>query len=90
MVKRQRSTRPTRRSSRLAAASENNDDIDQPIPAIGDDGSDDNAGNNDAGEVHHSEGDNTESECEENPPANATLRTTWQLPWQRWPWHYSG
>ncbi|GMF47242.1 unnamed protein product [Phytophthora fragariaefolia] len=112
MAKLQRSTRPMRRSSRLVAASENNDDIDQPstnendeegdergdgeredpafyrsvetdtvaapfyvspaarVPAIGDDGFDDNAGDNDAGEVHHSEGDNTESECEENPPAN--------------------
>ncbi|GMF48302.1 unnamed protein product [Phytophthora fragariaefolia] len=112
MAKLQTSTRPTRKSSRLEAASENNDDIDQPstnendeegderghgghedpalyrsvetdtvaapfdvspaarVPAIGDDGSDDNAGNNDVDEVHHSEGDNTESECEENPPAN--------------------
>ncbi|GMF57864.1 unnamed protein product [Phytophthora fragariaefolia] len=112
IAKVQRSTRPARWSPRLAAASENNNDIHQPstndngeesdeqgegeredpafyrsvetdtvsapfdvspaarVPAIGDDGSDDNAGNYDAGEVHHSEGDNTESECEENPPAN--------------------
>ncbi|GMF58548.1 unnamed protein product [Phytophthora fragariaefolia] len=57
IAKSQRSTRPTRRSSRLVAASANNNEIDQP-------------GTSENDEVRHSEGDNNESECEENLPTN--------------------
>ncbi|KAE9205423.1 hypothetical protein PF002_g20330 [Phytophthora fragariae] len=67
---------PHQRDENNDVVTHNDDELAARVPAIANDELDDNAGNNDAGHVHHGDDDGTEIEGEESPSINTQVTDT--------------